>query len=157
MVRERNPAGVVYGTILIGALLAAESDAREGYPEMIGSTALALGIYWLAHSYATVLGRRLADEEHLSVGALGRAFAHDWSIVRGAALPLLALLVAWAAGAGEATGVNAAIWTAIASLIAFELLAGLRARSTLRELALEGAVGVAMGLAILALKALAHA
>jgi hypothetical protein len=82
---------------------------------------------------------------------------HDWSIVRGALLPLLALLIAWAVGVGEAAGVNAAIWTAIASLIAFELLAGVRARSTPRELTLECTVGVAMGLAILALKTLAHA
>jgi hypothetical protein len=52
--------------------------------------------------------------------------------------------------------VDAAVWAAIASLVVFELLAGLRARSTPRELALEAGVGAAMGLAILALKSLAH-
>ena len=57
--REQNPAGVVYGTILIGALIAAESGMHDGYPDLIGSSTLALGIYWLAHSYSTVLGRRL--------------------------------------------------------------------------------------------------
>jgi hypothetical protein len=40
--------------------------------------------------------------------------------------------------------------------VAFELLAGVRARSTRRELALEGCVGTAMGLAILALRAIVH-
>jgi hypothetical protein len=69
---------------------------------------------------------------------------------------LFTLLIAWAAGASETTGVNAAVWAAVASLIAFELLAGLRAESSPREFALEGGVGVAMGLAILALKSLAH-
>ncbi len=129
---------------------------HDGYPDLIGSTALVLGIYWLAHSYSTVLGRRLSHQEHLTPGALARALGHDWSIVRGALIPLLALLVAWAAGASEATGVNAAVWAAIASLVVFELLAGLRAGSTPREFAFEGGVGVVMGLAILALKSLAH-
>ena len=71
-------------------------------------------------------------------------------------LPLLVLLLAWAAGASETTGIDAAVWTAIVSLVVFELLAGLRAGSTPREFALEGGVGVLMGLAIFALKSLAH-
>ncbi len=69
---------------------------------------------------------------------------------------MLTLLIAWAAGASETTGVDAAVWAAIASLVVFELLAGLRARSTPREFALEAAVGATMGLAILSLKFLAH-
>lgn len=142
--------------ILIGALIAAESGVHDSYLDKVGSTVLALGIYWLAHAYSTVLGRRLSDQERLTTGALARALVHEWAIVRGASIPLLALLVAWAAGASQATAVNAAVWAAIASLIAFELLAGLRSRATPRELALEGVFGITMGLAILALKYLAH-
>ena len=128
----------------------------DGYLDKIGSTALALTIYWLAHAYSTILGRRLSRQEHLTTGTLSRALAHDWPIVRGGSIPLLALIVSWAAGASQATAVNAAVWAAIASLIVFELIAGMRAGSTPREFALEGGIGVAMGLAILALKSLAH-
>jgi len=155
-VPEANPAGVVYGVIMIGALLAAESGLHDDYPETVASAVIALGVYWLARSYASVLGRRLSHQEHLTGGALARALAHDWSVVRGASIPLLTLLVAWVAGATQTTAVNAAVWAAVVSLIAFELLAGLRSRATPRELALEGGVGMAMGLAILALKSLAH-
>jgi hypothetical protein len=151
-----NPAGAVYGMIVIGALLAAESGRHEGYPDAVGSTLIALGLYWFAHAYAEVLGRRLADHERLTAAALGRALAHDWTIVRGAAIPLLALLLAWALGAARETAVNAALWSTVASLIAFELLAGVRSRATRGELALEGCVGILMGLAILALKVLLH-
>ncbi len=42
------------------------------------------------------------------------------------------------------------------SLVGFELLAGLRANAAPRELALELGVGVAMGVAILALKIILH-
>jgi len=156
MLRGEAPERVVYGVILVGALIAAESGVHDSYPDRVGSTVLALTIYWLAHSYSTVLGRRIATRERLSLGALSRAMAHDWGIVRGACIPLLTLVVCWIVGASQTTAVNAAVWAAVATLIAFELLAGLRAGSTPRELVLEGSVGIAMGMAILALKSLAH-
>jgi len=74
------------------------------------------------------------------------------AIVRGAAIPILALLIAWAVGAGREAGVTAALRTAVVTVVVFELLAGIRAKSTLGELLLKAAVGVTMGLAILAVK-----
>jgi hypothetical protein len=147
---------VVYGVIVIGALLAAESGRHETYPDTVASAAIAASLYWLAHGYATALGRRLTTHERFTARTLSRALIHDWAIVRGAAIPLLALLVAWAAGAGQETAVTAALWCAVVGVIAFELLAGIRSRATPSELALEAGVGVAMGLAILALKVLLH-
>ncbi len=156
IVPEENPTGVVYGIIVIGALLAAESGRHETYLDTIASAAIAAALYWLAHAYAEVLGQRLVQHERLTAGSLGRALAHDWAIVRGAALPLAVLVIAWAAGAAQQTAVAAALWSTIVSLVAFELIAGIRARASPRELALEGAVGAAMGVAILALKIVLH-
>jgi hypothetical protein len=141
--------------ILIGALLAAESGLHDSYPATVASAAIGLGVYWLAHSYAAVLGRRLSEHGRLNVGALLQALGREWAIVRGASIPLLALLVCWAGGASQATGVAAAVWSAVAALIALEVLAGVAARAGTGELLLEGGVGALMGLAILALKALA--
>lgn len=142
--------------ILIGALLAAESGRHEGYPDAIGSAVIATGLYWLAHAYASVLGRRLSSGGRLTASALALALAHDWALVRGAAIPLLALLIAWAAGAQQEAAVTAALWSAIGSLIVFELLAGVRSRATPAELVLDAAVGLAMGMAILVLKIILH-
>ncbi len=151
-----NPSGVVYGMIVIGALLAAESGRHDTYLDTLAATAIAAALYWLAHAYANVLGRRLTLHERLTAGALVRALGRDWAIMRGAALPLLALALAWAAGARLQTGVTAALWSTVASLIAFELIAGIRSRAAPGELALEVGVGAAMGLAILALKIVLH-
>jgi hypothetical protein len=151
-----NPAGVVYGTIVIGALLAAESPRHDTYLDTLASTVIAAALYWLAHAYANVLGRRLAQHERLTAGGLVRALGRDWAIMRGAALPLLALVLAWAAGARLQTGVTAALWSAVASLIAFELIAGVRSRAEPGELVLEVGVGATMGLAILALRIVLH-
>jgi hypothetical protein len=147
---------VVYGIILIGALLAAESGRHETYLDTLVSTVIAAALYWLAHAYAGVLGDRLEQQERLSAGALAQALAHDWGIMCGAGLPLLALLFAWVAGAPLHSAVTAALWAAIASLVVFELFAGIRSRAAPRELALDACVGAAMGVGILLLKIVLH-
>ncbi|MGA2321171.1 MAG: hypothetical protein ABSG95_10600 [Solirubrobacteraceae bacterium] len=151
-----NPAGVVYGVIAIGALLAAESGHHETYPDTVGSAIIAAGLYWLAHAYASFVGLRLTKHERLTARTLSRVLIHDWAIVRGAAIPLLVLLLAWGAGATQETAVTAALWCAVGSVIAFELAAGIRSQATRSELALELGVGMAMGAAIIALKVLLH-
>ena len=156
IVPEENPGGVVYGVIVIGALLAAESDRRETYLEAVGSAVIAAALYWLAHSYAKVIGRRLSEGERLTTRGLWRALVHDWAIVRGAAIPILALLVAWATGVAQETGVTAALWSSAVSLVALEVAAGIRSDATAAELMVEAGVGIVMGLAILALKVVLH-
>jgi hypothetical protein len=142
--------------IVIGALLAGESGRHENYPDTLASAIVAALLYWLAHAYAGVLGRRLSTGERLSTGALLRALGHDWAVIRGAAIPLLALALAAVAGAGQQTAVTAALWSAAASLVGLELIAGVRSKASPGELALDLAVGVTMGLGILALKVLLH-
>jgi len=160
-VPEENPAGVVYGLITIAALMAAESGRHETYPDTIASAAIAAVLYWIAHAYAELLGRRLATRERLTGRTLWWAFLHDWAIVRGAAIPLLTLLLAWALGAAQQTAVTAALWSAVVSLIAFELVAGIRSRAGRAstgpgEPVLEMGVGITMGVAVIALKIVLH-
>jgi hypothetical protein len=142
--------------VVIGALLAAESGSHESFADTLGSALIALGIYWLSHAYSDVLGRRLASPGRLTVGMLWRALKYEWAIVEGAAIPLVALVLAWGAGTTQETAVTVALWTAVGSLILFELVAGVRSNATRGELALDLGVGMAMGLAIVALKVVLH-
>ncbi|HEY2397473.1 MAG TPA: hypothetical protein VGH78_00635 [Solirubrobacteraceae bacterium] len=141
---------------MMGALLAAESGRKETYAETFASALIAAGLYWMAHAYATVLGRRVTTREPLTPMALTRGLLHDWALVRGAAIPLLALLVAWATGSSQQTAVDVALYTVVASLIGFEVLAGLLTQSTRAELVVEVGVGVTMGLGVLALQIVLH-
>src|SRR3954447_22675941 len=104
LVPTGNAAGVVYGVITVGALMAAESGRHESYVDAIASAVFATLLYWLAHAYADLLGRRLETGERLSVAALARALGHDWAIVRGAAIPLLALAISGLVGASRESG-----------------------------------------------------
>ena len=69
---------------------------------------------------------------------------------------MIALVIAWLLGASHEAGVTAALRTAVVTIVVFELLAGIRAKSSLRELLLQASVGVTMGLAIFALKSILH-
>jgi hypothetical protein len=132
---------MVYGVIVIGALLAGESGRKETYFETFASALIVACLYWLAHAYATVLGRRLTTEELLTPRALMSGLAHDWALMKGAAIPLLTLVIAWATGASQQTAVDAALWSVIATLV---------------ELVVEVGVGVSLGLGALALHSLLH-
>jgi hypothetical protein len=153
---ESNPAGAIYGMIAIGALLAAESGLRDTYLETLASALIALALYWLAHAYADMLGQRLEKRAQLSAAGLGRNLLHDWAIIRGGAVPLLVLAACWVAGVSQETAVTVDLWVTAGALLAYELLAGLRARSRPAELLLEGCVGAAMGIGILALRVVLH-
>lgn len=151
-----NPSGAIYGLIVIGALLAAESDRHETYLDALLSATIAALLYWLAHSYAGVLGERLRSRRRLTAASLLRALAHDVPLIRGAAVPLLALVIAAVAGAGEQDAITVGVWSAIGCLVVFELIAGVRSGARGGELALECTIGLTMGLAILALKIVLH-
>ncbi len=151
-----NPSRGVYGLVIAGALLAAESGHQESHLDTVLSVVIAVAVYWLAHAYAAVLGRRLSAHERLTPGGLLRALGEESAILRGATPPLLVLVLAWAAGASLQTAVAAALWGTVASLVLLELIAGLRSRATPGELALDMCVGTVMGLAIIALKIILH-
>jgi hypothetical protein len=156
IVPAENPAGAIYGVIVIGALLAGESGRHETYLDTISSAVVAAALYWLAHAYAGVLGRRLSNGERLTARALAHGLWRDLAVIRGAAIPLIALVLAAACGAGVQAAVTTALWSAVASLVGLELLAGLRSGASRGELVLDVTVGLAMGLAILTLKILLH-
>jgi hypothetical protein len=186
--------GVVYGTITMGALLAAESPGRENFPETVASAVLALVAVGIAHAYAAVIAHRLrgggrrmraattaiASRSHaVADGADGEAGASEpasevpvtpphggaewWSLVaeelavlRGAVLPLAALVLSWLAGASLSTAIKATLATCAATLVATEVLVDLRARGGPVSITLRVLAGASLGVAVLALYVILH-
>jgi hypothetical protein len=156
LVAETNPAGAVFGIITVGALLAAESRVVETHLELVASVLLTIVVYWFAHSYSEVVGLRVVTRGRADWAKMRWVFGHELPIVKGAVPALLAVCIAWAAGATQETAATIGMWTAVASLITFEIAAGLRVEAEGPELLLDGLVGIAMGLAIFALRAIVH-
>jgi len=142
--------------VATGSLLAVDSGVKETYLDTILAALLAAALIWLLHSYSELLGERLVDRRPIGPLMLVQALRSDWPVMRGAAIPVGALVVSWIAGAGQSTGVTIALWSAVAALVAFELLAALRLHASTRELLLDVTVGAGMGTAIIALKIILH-
>lgn len=151
-----NPGGLVYGTILVATLLAAESASHETYGSTIGSVALALIVYWLAISYATFTGERARQGHHFTLRGFVSAIGHEVAVIYGTLGPLAALLVCWIAGARLATAVSAAVDTAAAMIVLSEIVIGVRSEASGRELVIQTAFGVLLGLLVVALRVLLH-
>ena len=155
---EDDPRNTVYGVLAAGLVIAAEDPATETYSRVVLATVVAVATYWLAHGYALWVGQRFrrTAEDGRSARGLIDALSHEWPLAEGAAVPLGALLIAWASGAPLTTGVPVAVWTAAAALVAFEIAGGLRRRLPARELLSNGAIGLALGSALVSVKLLLH-
>lgn len=151
-----SPAGLVYGTIAIGALLTAESAQSETYAKSVVAVVITLLLYWLAYSYAEFTGQRLEKGEPFEFGELATAAVKELSVLIGASVPLVVLLIFWAAGAPLATAVGAAIWTSAAMIVLIEFVVGLRANLTGRQLIMQTGFGAFLGLLVLILRIVLH-
>jgi membrane protein YqaA with SNARE-associated domain len=151
-----NVARVVYGTVAVGALLAAESPEQATYAETLASVLIALLIYWMAHSYAELTARRIEEGERLTSSALVGSMLHEIWILVGAAIPVIPLLIWWVAGGSLADADTAAIWTAAAMVVVYEVIAGLRAELSAKEMAVQLALGATLGVLIISLKLVLH-
>jgi hypothetical protein len=151
-----NPAGLVYGTILIATLLSAEYARQETYVTTIGAVLIALILYWLALAYSEFMGRRLQGGELFRWSAFVKAAKHESSVLVGAAVPLTVLVVFWIVGDSLGSAVEVAVYAAAAMIVIFELLAGYWSEGRGFEIAGHTAVGVVIGLLIIALRVVLH-
>ncbi len=151
-----NFRAAIFGLITVGALVAADNSRRAGYGKTVGAVAIALIIFWLAHSYAEFASRRLQQREPLALSGLARASLHELPMVSGAALPLLAILISWAIGATFGSAINAAVWTVAGAIVVIEIVSGIRAKLPAPQLLFQSAIGAGLGLLVVALHSELH-
>lgn len=153
---RENPAGLVYGTILIATLLSAEYSRRESYITTTGAVVIALALYWLALAYSEFTGRRLKEGEHFSLAAFARAAKHENSVLVGASVPLAVIVVFWIFGGSLGTAVEVGVYTAAGMIVLFELLSAYWSDAHGKEIVGHTIVGVVLGLLIITLRVVLH-
>jgi hypothetical protein len=146
----------VYGTISVGALLAAESSGQETYAATVIAVSLTLVLYVLAHTYSEYTAERLSRDEPLSMNALAQTARAEAWLLPGAGIPLVAVLIGWAAGASLDTSVTVAVWTSAAMVMVFETGFAIRAHEAGREFVVQAAVGALLGLLVIVLRYVLH-
>ena len=97
----------------------------------------------------------MARQERLTAaGPAARRSADEWAIIPGAAIPLLALVLAGLPRRRARNAVNVAHLGVRGRIVVLEIGAGIHAGARGTELVLDAAVGAILGGAILALKAI---
>lgn len=116
------------------------------------SVLITLIVYWLAEQYAEILGRQAAHGRLPTWATVRVDLAVSWPIVSASFAPLVALVLARAAGASAPAAANTGVSVAIALLTLHGWLAGRAAQ--LRGWRLAGATCVAavLGLVMVVLK-----
>jgi len=78
-----DPAGAMYGTILVAGQLAVESTNAYSPGAIVGSLLASVAVFWLAHAYTDTLGGVISDGPEKSVSFL-RGLRKEWPIVESA-------------------------------------------------------------------------
>ncbi|HEY1592455.1 MAG TPA: hypothetical protein VGF81_11725 [Solirubrobacteraceae bacterium] len=151
-----RPGPLVYGTMVVGAVMDAEGIKTETFPETIFGIGLAMVLLWLAHSYASLTGHRLSEGEHLTTKLLGHHLAHEAPILLGAVIPLLTVIIWSATGASLSESLSAGIWADVAMIVIINLVAAFVTELRGRDLIVQTAVGVVLGLGIIFVKLIFH-
>jgi hypothetical protein len=123
----------------------------------IGVTVLVTGVvFWLAHVYARVLAGSISHHRMLSRSELREVFRHDWPLVQ-VTVPLVLIL---AAGGLEVVPDKAAILAAtlaaLVELAAAGAYAARRSGAGVRGTVVSAVTAVALGSAVVLLKAFVH-
>jgi hypothetical protein len=151
-----NPAGLIYGTIAVGALLAAESTQGQTYGATVEGACVALALYWLAYTYAGFVGERLKTPQSFSLVGFFNALAGEITVVLGAGVPLIVVLICWAVGVPLPNGIKVAVWASAAMIFIYELVAGIRSGLTGTELIAQASLGAVLGVLLIVLRILLH-
>ena len=151
-----NAGGIVYGTIVVATLLAAESARSETYGKTIGAVVLAMLTYWLAVSYSHYSGERVEQQEAFEYRAFARTAVDELTLLIGAIPELAAVLVVWALGGSLAAAVRVGVIVAAVTIVLVELVTGIHADLHGRALLRQTLIGAVFGLLIIALRLLLH-
>lgn len=153
----RNPAGAVHGTVLVGALIAAQGAHDPiDVSRSVTLVLLTLVLYWLAHVYAEMVGRRIEAGQRPRRRDVRQLLNEEWPLVGASFGPLGAVVLADLVGADPNTAVLAGLWMTTAILVGWALVAGLRSHLRIVELVLDVVVSAGIGISLIVLKVLVH-
>jgi len=150
---DEHPSGVVYGLIIVGSVVAAESVHPGDSWSDIFAAIVVLFIYWMAHSYAEVMGKRLESPDRIGVEQIKAVLGKEWAIMRGAVIPVLVMAIFAIFGAHSIRVDEAGIIAAVVTLVLFTMLAGFRAHLRPIAIVAQAIVGLVFGVAIALMRA----
>ncbi|WP_231157487.1 hypothetical protein [Streptomyces sp. CNZ748] len=141
--------GGVYGSMLAASVIVGAGTLGD-FPriELMLLLLLTGGVFWIAHVHAHLFGARLAQRPPDRAVVL-RACREEWTIVKAALPPAIAVGVGPVLGLGVQGGQWFALAVAVAGQVGWSVAAARQAGATRRMLALSALVNLVLGLVIL--------
>jgi hypothetical protein len=147
----RRRAAGIYGAIITASVMAAAGGSLPTTALAV-SVLITLIVYWLAEQYAEILGRQAAHGHLPTWGTVREDLATGWPIVSASFAPLVALVLARAAGASPSAAANTGVGLAIALLTLYGWSAGRAAQLGGWRLVGATCVATVLGLVMVVLK-----
>ena len=150
-----HASGAIYGTLVTAGTIVGAAEGAHDVVDIAVAVVVTLILYWIAHSYAEVLGNadRVAPSWKIATRELGR----ESRMVGACVLPLAILIVADLLGAGFELSVTIALCATVALLLAWGVGAARRAEVSRAWAVTSGVLYTLLGVAIVVLElGLAH-
>ncbi|MEV5934208.1 hypothetical protein ACIQCD_21385 [Streptomyces sp. NPDC093250] len=141
--------GGVYGSMLAASVIVG-AGTLGSFPrlELVLLLLLTGGVFWIAHVHAQLFGARLAQRGPDRAVVL-RVCREEWTIVKAAVPPAVAVGVAPVLGLGVQGGQWLALSVAVAGQVGWSVAAARSAGATRRLIVLSALVNLVLGLVIL--------
>ena len=152
---SRNPARAVYGTVIALSLIAVEGG-HGGIPRLTFVVVVTQVVYWLAHTYAELVGGRIVTGHRPHRGEIQEVLAEEWPLVTASFEPLAATLLAALLGASATAAALIGICAGTLMLALWAWVAGRRAHLRTGEQLLYVVVSTLFGAAVVLLKIVLH-
>ena len=156
--KRTDYTGAIYGSMLAASVVAT-AGAVGGYPRLnLALILIVTGlVFWAAHAYARLAGERRLTGSAWSWHEIRSVAVHEWPIVEAAFLPTLAVAVSPLLGLDLTGAAWFALGVAVAQQVGWAGLGAVRASVPRRQVALECAVNLVLGLILMAAKgAISH-
>lgn len=151
--RRTDYAGAVYGSLLAASVVATASSAGELPLLKLALMLIITGlVFWAAHVYAHWVGERQLTGSPWSWSEIQRVARHEWPIVEAAFLPAAAVAVGPLLGLGLSGTGWLVLAVAVAQQVTWACLGAVRASVPRRQVVVEGAINLVLGLILMAAK-----
>ena len=146
----------VYGTIILLSVLAVLSEKEPAAVDAALSVAGTAVVRFLAEVYAGFVAERVGLGREASRGSRRRLASESWPVVAVTLWPLVLIALSALDVMTTAAAVSVSMWLAVAALGVWGWMAGVMGHDRLPGRLWYGALSLAVGLAIVALKVVFH-
>ncbi|MFI5225126.1 MAG: hypothetical protein ACHQ3P_00460 [Candidatus Limnocylindrales bacterium] len=150
---QRDFSWAVYGSLLVTTLLVVESQAIES-PDFIGlSIVISIGVFWIAHAWAEIVGLRVRGP--ISLADVGRVVRDQATILAAAIAPVAVLLLRHTSLYPIDTAITLALIVSLVQLFIWGIVVGRAARVGWTATFAIAVIDFALGLVVVGLKVVA--